>query len=290
MIATGCGPGSPLKQRIGVEQIGVRPSQLVEAALGRIALGAAGQAIPPALDDVVRAVDADAVRLVPQRVDFRTRGGGHRQGRQRQCNRDARRKQAALYDTTDWEHDGLVKIMAQPRFAIEEGCVAIRLRGCRGALTPLRRPPALADEALDDDRDPLADADAHGGESVPCLAASELVHQGRDDAHAARAQRMAQGDRAAVLVDALRIELEVADAGDHLRREGLVHLDAIHVACRESRACERFSRRGNRSQAHDRRIDSGTGGRQHAAQGAGVDALRIGLGHHDEACRAVVEG
>src|SRR4029077_4487091 len=160
----------PLKQRIGVEQIGVRPSQLVEAALGRIALGAAGQAIPPALDDVVRAVDADAVRLVPQRVDLRSGVGGHKQRRQRQCTRDARREQAALYDTTNWEHDGLVKIMAQPCFAIGEEWVAVFLRGCRGALTRLRRALALANEVLDDGGDPLADANAHGGESVASLA------------------------------------------------------------------------------------------------------------------------
>src|SRR6202022_2575705 len=109
-------------------------------------------------------------------------------------------------------------------------------RGVNGAETIL----ALTDQALDDRRDPLADPDAHGGESVPCLAASELMHQRRDDAYAAGAQGMAAPDRAAVRVDALRIELEVAHTGDHLRREGLIQLDAIHIGGLKSGASQGF--------------------------------------------------
>jgi hypothetical protein len=56
----------------------------------------------------------------------------------------------------------------------------------------------FASGALDDERDALADSDAHGAERVAPAGAAELVHRGRDEARAAGAERVAEGDGAAI--------------------------------------------------------------------------------------------
>ena len=59
------------------------------------------------------------------------------------------------------------------------------------------------------------------------------------DAGAARAERVAQGDGAAVDVGALAVEAELPLDGQVLGGEGLVDLDQVHVVQREARALQR---------------------------------------------------
>ena len=62
--------------------------------------------------------------------------------------------------------------------------------------------PLATLDALEHQRDALADADAHRAQRVAAAAAVQLVHRGRHQPRAARAERMAERDRAAVRVDA----------------------------------------------------------------------------------------
>jgi len=76
------------------------------------------------------------------------------------------------------------------------------------------------------------------------------VYQRREDARARRAQGVAQRDRAAVDVDPRGIELELADASDGLRREGLVQLDQVDLVDRQPGALEDFLGRGDRPEPY----------------------------------------
>ena len=75
----------------------------------------------------------------------------------------------------------------------------------------------------------LADADAHRRDPVAAAAAAELVQEGGREAGAGAAERVAEGDRAAVDVEALLVDPELADAGEDLGGEGLVELDQVDL-------------------------------------------------------------
>src|SRR4051812_3718225 len=83
---------------------------------------------------------------------------------------------------------------------------------------------------LDHRGDALPDADAERGDAVPGAAAPELPGERGDETSSRATQRVAEGDRAAVDVEALFVDPELAHAGDHLRGEGLVDLDQVDVA------------------------------------------------------------
>ena len=88
-----------------------------------------------------------------------------------------------------------------------------------------------ADEAstLDQQSDAHAAADAQRRQASPRISTFHLVQQCGCDAHAGAANRMAQGNRAAVDIQLLRSDLKIAIAGNHLSSEGLVQLDEIDV-------------------------------------------------------------
>src|SRR5437870_12854537 len=65
--------------------------------------------------------------------------------------------------------------------------------------------------ALEDGRDSLAEADAHGGDPEAAAASSELVEEGCGQARAARSERMPEGHGAAVRVELLGGNAELAD-------------------------------------------------------------------------------
>src|SRR5512139_4063146 len=65
----------------------------------------------------------------------------------------------------------------------------------------------------------LADADAHGCQAIPATAFLHFMHQGRHHARAAAAERMAQGDGAAVDVESVQLDAQLAAASQHLRGE-----------------------------------------------------------------------
>ena len=66
------------------------------------------------------------------------------------------------------------------------------------------------------------------------------MNQLRGQFRARGAERMAEGDRAAVHVDAILIHLQLAHRRDDLRRECFVELDQIDVAERHGGQSQRF--------------------------------------------------
>ena len=71
------------------------------------------------------------------------------------------------------------------------------------------------------------------------------------------ADRMADGDRAAVDVHDRRIPAHVLVDGERLRGESLVGLDEIEILDLPAGLFERLARRRDRARSHDRRIDAG---------------------------------
>src|SRR3954464_10733304 len=84
-------------------------------------------------------------------------------------------------------------------------------------------------QALEHRGDALAAADAHRDERVPATGALQLVDGLGGEERTRAADRMTEGDRAAVRVRLLHVELEAARDGDGLRRERLVALDHVHL-------------------------------------------------------------
>src|SRR6266498_990059 len=82
------------------------------------------------------------------------------------------------------------------------------------------RPPAIARkerlQRLEHHRDALATADAGGADAVTGAAPAQLVHEVHRDARAARRERMAERDGAAVDVGAVARKLELLQDGEHL--------------------------------------------------------------------------
>ena len=83
---------------------------------------------------------------------------------------------------------------------------------------------------------------------------------------AAGAQRVAQGDGAAVRVHARIVvgDAQLAQHGQALRGEGLVQLDHVHLFQRQAGLGQHLARRGRRADAHDARRDAGGGHADHA--------------------------
>ena len=104
----------------------------------------------------------------------------------------------------------------------------------------------MAQQRLDDDRDALPAADAGGAEPVAAAPASQRVQQVERDAGAARAERVAQRDRAAVHVGALAVEPQLLLHRQVLGRERLVDLDQVHLVEREPRPLQRAAGRRGR--------------------------------------------
>src|SRR5438132_12034435 len=84
--------------------------------------------------------------------------------------------------------------------------------------TPLTRLVQVAEEG----GDPLAAADAHGDDAPLRLAALELICQLDGQDGAGGAHRVAERDGAAIWIDLLGIDLQLADHGDRLRGESLI--------------------------------------------------------------------
>src|SRR3954454_16672958 len=100
-------------------------------------------------------------------------------------------------------------------------------------------------------RQSLTDADADRGDAIAAAAALELVRERGEDARAAGAERVADGDRAAIGVDALGIDRPLVDAGERLRRERLVELDDLDVFPSDTGARERLVRGLHRRDPED---------------------------------------
>src|SRR5580700_2958828 len=92
-----------------------------------------------------------------------------------------------------------------------------------------RRLPTPSGHPLEDHRHALPSADAHGLEAVlPVAFAKPVDERGRDPC-TGHAERMAECDCAAVDVELVLIDRELARRGDHLYGERLVDLDEVDI-------------------------------------------------------------
>src|SRR5438874_4537898 len=143
--------------------------------------------------------------------------------------------------------------------------------------------------SLEKSRLALADADTKRREAVTPSAPTQLVQQRHDEPRAAHPERMAEGDSATVHVHLLRVQAQLVDDDEALRRESLVQLDEIELAHLDIGACQHLLHRRNRTDPHYTRIDT-RNGRAHEgaerldAKGAGLPLVR----DHDRR-RAVVD-
>ena len=96
--------------------------------------------------------------------------------------------------------------------------------------------PGTRSDPLDRHRDRAAAAEAQRRQPVAALPPLQLVDERRHDPRAAGADRVAQRDRAAVDVDLLPVEPELAAVGQRLGGERLVDLDRGRRPRRASRS------------------------------------------------------
>src|SRR6478735_12316279 len=135
----------------------------------------------------------------------------------------------------------------------------------------------------------LAAAGADRGEAEAAAVAAQVVHHRAEDAAAARADRMAESDRAAVDVRGLRVRAEHRDRVERDRGERLVHLDPLHVADRLARLLERLLPRIRRRACKPRELVRNVALRHDRRQRLEPAPLRELLRAHDDARRAVVD-
>ena len=79
---------------------------------------------------------------------------------------------------------------------------------------------------------------------------------------------MAERDRAAVDVQPLRIDRQLAQAGEHLRGERFVQLDEIDLVEREPGQLQHLADRRHRADAEALRLDAGGRVRDEAGRAA----------------------
>ena len=119
-----------------------------------------------------------------------------------------------------------------PGCGVGKGWLDARIReAARGAA----RASGADLDPLDRHRHGPAAAEAQRREPVAALAPRQLVEQRRDDPRAAGPDRVPERDRAAVDVDAVPVEPELAAVGQRLRGERLVDLDQVVLVGRDPR-------------------------------------------------------
>src|SRR5690348_2224487 len=148
----------------------------------------------------------------------------------RRCRRDPARRAAAdpgRSDALQAAGSTLAERVASGPSIPPPAGRAPRRNSCKkrmGGLAPSRTTgpsPRSIDslEGFDDAGDPLTAADARARDSVLLLPPAHLVEQRVRDARAAGAERMAERDRPAVRIELARVEPELIDASENLRRE-----------------------------------------------------------------------
>src|SRR4051812_45947695 len=142
-----------------------------------------------------------------------------------------------------------------------------------------------------DDGNALADADAHGAEGVAFVRALKFVRGGGDEARAAGAKRVSNGDAAAVgaYVRGVIGDAQSAQRGHDLRGEGFADFDEVdgahlQVGTRESQFAGRYW-----AKAHDARRHAGDGGGDEARLGCEAETRYSLFRGDDQSGGAVVE-
>mmetsp|Transcript_49411 Transcript_49411/g.145940 ORF Transcript_49411/g.145940 Transcript_49411/m.145940 type:complete len:211 (+) Transcript_49411:151-783(+) len=115
-------------------------------------------------------------------------------------------------------------------------------------------PDASSLLALEDARRAHAGADAHGHDAELLPRPLELRHQRGELARACAAERVPEGDGAALWVDLLSGDLQVVDAHGRLRREGLIDLPDVDIVHLQTGLLERGGNRVGGPDAHVRRV------------------------------------
>ncbi len=100
---------------------------------------------------------------------------------------------------------------------------------------------------------------------------------------------MAERDGAAVDVELLVGDAELALAVDRLAREGLVDLEEVDVVDREAGLREQLLHRRERADAHDRRVDARRCEGAEVAERLEPERLGLLAAHHERRRRAVGE-
>src|SRR5690606_27874951 len=140
--------------------------------------------------------------------------------------------------------------------------------------------------ALDHTRDALADANAHGRQTIAPAGTAQPVHQGRHDTSAAAAERMSERDRTARGVDDLRVELELANRRESLTRESLVELGHRALIGTKPGALQRISARRYRADTHDAGVHPRVAPTDNTRHRLEVEALGPLLAHQQQGARA----
>lgn len=144
-------------------------------------------------------------------------------------------------------------------------------------------------ERFDAHRDAHAAANAQRGEALRGLAALQFEDKRVEDAGTGRTDRVADGNRAAIDVDLVRVKTEIAGHSAGLSGEGFVCFDEIQIASRPARLFERLARGGNGANAHNLRIDtSGCPGGDAGERGQAT-AQGFGFRHQHHGRRAIID-
>src|SRR5258707_5236724 len=120
-----------------------------------------------------------------------------------------------------------------------------------------RRNPPEASNHLEKTRGAHAPSDAHGDDDVLRAAALALYQCVAGEPRSGHAVGVAEGDRAAVDVQALVRDAEPVAAVDHLHRERLVQLPQADVLHPQARARKQSRHREHRADAHFVRLAAG---------------------------------
>ena len=113
------------------------------------------------------------------------------------------------------------------------------------------------------------------------------MQQGHHDAGTGGTDRVADGDRAAVRIDAVRVERQVLEAGHHLAGKGLVELDLVDVGTGETLAPEQPAHGGHRADAHDAGFNTDHFPIEQPAGDGQSEALGLGFGSDQQGGGAV---
>src|SRR5579872_2486473 len=89
---------------------------------------------------------------------------------------------------------------------------------------------------LNNCRDPLPHADAHGCQAITSAAALQLMQQSNDQARSTATEGMTKGDGTAIDVELILINLQFAYTLQGLNGEGLVEFDQIDILDAETGA------------------------------------------------------
>src|SRR5690606_29500992 len=134
-----------------------------------------------------------------------------------------------------------------------------------------------------------AAADAHAHDAVALAAPAELVQQRGGELRARAPERVPEGDGAAVDVELVCRDAELALAVHGLSREGLVDLEQVDVVDLQARLREQLADGGHRPDAHDVGVDPGDGEAAQAPERLDAQLLRLALAEQHGRGRAVAE-